>query len=39
MTGRTHSVLSALKPWGIVIGTLLVVGLADKFAEFVAGLL
>lgn len=39
MTGRTHSILHALKPWAIVIGAILVLGLAESFAELVAGLL
>jgi len=39
MSGRTHSVLSALKPLAVVIGAVLLLGLADSFAEFVAGLL
>ncbi len=39
MTGRVHSILFALKPWAIVIGVVLVLGLADWFADRIAGLL
>ncbi len=39
MTGRMHSILSAIKPWAIVIGIVLVFGLTESFVELVIGLL
>jgi len=35
MTGRTHSILSALKPWVIVIAAFVAVGLVESFADLI----
>lgn len=37
MTGQTHSVLHAIKPYMLVLAGLTVLGLIEPFVEFICG--